>query len=211
MSMSVGEKANGANTRGERTTMAEGAVDRGGNGWRIARWGTAAVLLTIPLVMMRISDEWNWTAFDFVIIGAFMAGGLLAYEMAVRTSSATAYRAGAGIACVASFVLLWVNGAVGIIGSENNDANLLYFGVVVVGILGAILARFRPNGMALALFAMAITQFLVVVIALAAGWVPPGTVARVAILNGFFVTLFVGSALLFRHAALDNPARGAVA
>jgi hypothetical protein len=102
-----------------------------------------------------------------------------------------------------------VNGAVGIIGSENNDANTLYLGVVLVGILGALLARLRANGMALALSAMAITQCLVLVIALAAGWVPSGTAVRVAILNGFFVTLFVGSALLFRHAALEDAARGA--
>ena len=191
--------------------MTEDAARTGGNAWRIARWGTAAFLLMIPLVMMQISDEWNWSPFDFVIIGTFMAGGLLAYELALRTSRAVAYRAGAGIACLASFVLLWVNGAVGLIGSENNDANMMYLGVVFVGCLGAILARFRPNGMALVLFAMAITQCLVFVIALAAGWVPPGTGARVAILNGFFVTLFVGSALLFRSAALDNPAGGAAA
>ena len=53
-----------------------------GNGWRIARWGTAAFLLMIPLVMMQISEEWDWSPFDFVIIGTFMAGGLLAYEIA---------------------------------------------------------------------------------------------------------------------------------
>ncbi len=42
----------------------------------------------------------------------------------------------------------------------------MYFGVLAVGFIGALVARFRPHGMARALFTMAITQMLVPVIAL---------------------------------------------
>jgi hypothetical protein len=46
-----------------------------------------------------------------------------------------------------------MNLAVGIIGSEDNPANLMYGGVLAVGIIGAIIARFEPHGMARALVA----------------------------------------------------------
>ena len=87
---------------------------------------------------------------------------------------------------------------------------MMYFGVLAVGIIGAIVARFRPHGMARALFATALAQALVAVIALIFGlglpWSPP---VEVLALNGFFVSLFVGSALLFRYAGREQTPAGA--
>jgi hypothetical protein len=64
--------------------------------------------------------------------------------------------------------------------------------------------------MAGALFATALAQALVAVIVLLFGlgspWSGP---AEILILNGFFVALFVGSALLFRHAGPEQPPAGA--
>jgi hypothetical protein len=78
----------------------------------------------------------------------------------------------------------------------------MYVGVLAVGIVGAIIARFRPHGMARALFATALAQALVAAIALIAGlglpWSGP---AEILVLNGFFIALFAGSAWLFRRAA----------
>ncbi len=104
-----------------------------------------------------------------------------------------------------------MNLAVGLIGNEDNPANLMYFGVVAIGIIGAIIAHFQPQGMARALFATALAQVLVAVIALIAGLGSPenGPLEIVA-LNGFFFALFVGSALLFQKAARARPERGAV-
>ena len=90
---------------------------------------------------------------------------------------------------------------------------MMYFGVLAVGIVGAIIARFRPHGMARALFATALAQALVSVIALIITLGSPGSppgVLGTLILNGFFVGLFVGSAWLFREAARGGPERGAV-
>jgi len=42
---------------------------------------------------------------------------------------------------------------------------LMYIGVLAVGIIGALIARFQPHGMARALFATALAQMLVAVIA----------------------------------------------
>jgi hypothetical protein len=120
-----------------------------------------------------------------------------------------AYRFDVGMALAAAFLLVWLNLAVGIIGSEDNPANLMYFGVLGIGFLGSIIAELRPQGMARTLFAMALAQAVVPVIALIVGK-PQITseeafmgVAGVLTLNGFFVVLFVGSALLFRSAARE--------
>lgn len=176
--------------------------ERRTSSWRIAGWSAAAVVLLLPLVAMQFTDEVNWNAADFALAGALLLGVGIPLELAVRKSGDAAYRVGVGVALVAAFILVWVNGAVGIIGSENNDANLMYGGVLAVGIIGAIIARFRPRGMARALFAAAFTQTLIAVIALIAGLGAPANGPREIIgVNAFFVALFVGSALLFQKAA----------
>ena len=112
------------------------------------------------------------------------------------------YRFAVGLAVATAFVLLWVNGAVGVIGSENNDANLMYFGVLAVGIVGAVIARFQPRGMSLALFATAFTQAFVTLVAIIGrlGFPTSGPLDLV-LLNGFFIALWVVSACLFRQTA----------
>jgi hypothetical protein len=126
-------------------------------------------------------------------------GAVIAYRE--TKTRGFAYRAAVGVALAAAFLLAWVNLAVGIIGSEDNAANVMYIGVLAVGITGATIARLRPRGMALALFATALAQSSVAVIALIFGlglpWSPPVEILAV---SGFFVVLFVGSALLFRYA-----------
>jgi len=117
-----------------------------------------------------------------------------------RRADHTAYRAATGLAVATALILVWVNLAVGLIGTEDNPANLMYFGVIAVGAIGAIIARFQPDGMARALFATALAQALVPVIALII-WKPQvPSVESVLGVNAFFVMLFVGSALLFRRA-----------
>ncbi len=98
-------------------------------------------------------------------------------------------------------------GAVGVIGEEGDRADLMYGGVLAVGIIGAITARFQPAGMARALLAAALAQALVAVIALVAGkhQAPISSVSEIVGLNGFFVALFIGSAWLFRRAARRQP------
>jgi hypothetical protein len=114
----------------------------------------------------------------------------------------TAYRSAVGVALAAALMLVWLSLGVGIIGADGDPANLMYFGVLAVGILGALVARFRPRGMARALVAVAFAQALVAGIAIVAGlgrpWSGP---LELLLLNGFFVSLFAGSAWLFRRAA----------
>ena len=170
----------------------------------------AGFVLLLPLLAMQITDEVIWDLADFAVAAALLVGTGLTYELAARKAGNIAYRAAVGVALAAALLLVWINLAVGIIGSEDNNANSMYFGVLAVGIIGAIVARFRAHGMARALFATALAQALVCVIALIIGlgspWSPP---AEILALNGFFAALFVGSALLFRYAAREHPPAGA--
>ena len=169
-----------------------------------------AFILLLPLLAMQITDEVVWELADFAVAGTLIFGTGLTYVLAARKAGNIAYRAAVGVALAAAIILIWLNLAVGVIGTEDDLANLMYVGVLAVGIIGAIIARFRPHGMARALFATAIAQTLVAVIALIIGlgspWSPPGEILA---LNGFFVSLFAGSAWLFRKAAREQPPAGA--
>jgi hypothetical protein len=185
------------------TGKTENSGGRCGSRWRIAAWAVAALVLLVPLIAMQFTEKVNWDVADFAVAGALLVGTGVTYELAVRKTGDTAYRAAVGVALAAAFILVWVNGAVGIIGTEHDDANLMYGGVLAVGIIGAVIARFQPHGMARALLATALAQALVAVIALPAGLGSAGPIWPLDLLalTGLFVALFVGSALLFRKAA----------
>jgi hypothetical protein len=178
----------------------------------VAWAAVVALILLIPLVAMQFSDEWNWDLFDFVFAGTLLFGAALTYELVATKDGTTAYRAAVGVAVATALVLVWVNAAVGIIG-DDEFYNLMYFGVLAIGMIGALIARLQPRGMARALFAMAVGQMLVPLIVLAipslrgALWEPPGPVG-VFVLNAFFATLWIGSAWLFWKAARKRESGG---
>ncbi len=170
----------------------------------------AACILMVPLVAMQFTEEVVWSPFDFAVAGALLVGTALAYEFVAKKAGNTAYRIAAGVGIAAALLLVWINLAVGIIGTENNPANLMYGGVLAVGGIGALIARFQPHGMARALFATALAQALVALIALIAGEGRDSmSVAQILGVNGMFIALFTGSALLFRHAAREHIPAGA--
>jgi hypothetical protein len=168
-----------------------------------------AIILLIPAAAMLFKvDGWAWGPLDFVAMWALMAGAGFAYKLATRKTVSVAYRSAAGLAVGTAFILTWINGAVGIIGSEDNPANLMYLGVLIVGLIGVAIARFQADRMALALFAMALAQMLVPLIALIISThdFAPGLLPVLG-LNAVFSLSFIGSALLFRHAARQSHTR----
>lgn len=174
------------------------------------------LLLLIPLIAMQFSDEVVWTLSDFIFAGMLIFGTGFTYilvtrVLAPRMGDNIVYRVAVGFALFTGLFLIWVNGAVGIIGSENNPVNILYFGVIAVGIIGAFITRFRPQGMVFTMFAMAIAQALIAAIAIIGGFYqsPPSTVFHIIGVNGFFVMLFVIAALLFRHVAQEETPENA--
>jgi hypothetical protein len=168
------------------------------------------LLLLVPAVAMQFTDEVRWSALDFVTAGCLLFGAGIAYELVSRRAASTvtrplearSYRVAAAVAVLSALFLVWANLAVGLIGNEQDPVNLMYFGVLVVGAGGALLSRFRPQGMARALGAMT-------AIALFTGMQrhPGISVLEILGVNAFFAVLFASAALLFRRAARP-PAGG---
>lgn len=173
-------------------------------GLRRGAWIGAAALLTIVLVTQQFTDEVDWSPADFIIAGILLFGSLGAYEIVVRISHDVAYRLGAGLAIAAAVILIWVNGAVGI---SDTDADMIFSSVLIIGVVGAFMARFQAAGMARAMWATAIALALTGVGVVVAGIVPEfNTPFEILAITTFFVVLFSGSARLFQQAAKsDRP------
>jgi hypothetical protein len=180
------------------------AVRFGNAGW--IGLGTLCVL-AIPAVAMQFTKEVKWSAFDFAAAGAMLFSAGLVLDVVARRSGSRAYRAGVGVAVGASLLLVWLNLAVGLIGSEDNPANLLYGGVIGVGLAGAAVSRLRPGGMAWTMAGMAVAQALVpaVVVAIWGARAIAGEGLRLAGVTMMFTGLFGVSGVLFGKAgALCN-------
>ncbi len=166
--------------------------------------GRAAELCSV-LTLLAIR-YWRLGAFVLALVLLFGGAGLTYGLVAKKMTSNKAYRFAVVVAIAAVFLLVWMNVAVGgILGDD--PANMMYFGVLLVGFIGAVIARVEPQGMSRALFATALAQMVVAVIALAARLGTSGPVwpREVLIATGFFATLWLGSALLFRRASASAP------
>ena len=155
-------------------------------------------LLMVPLVASRVVDGWNWSPGSFVFVYVLFFGTALAYALIARRMGVWAYKAGVGLALVAGFALGWSNMVH--VADSGNPANLVYYGVLALGGVGAWLSRLDARGLARTLFAMAATLALIAVI-LPSG-APPDLARNMAISHGVCVALFIASGLLFRHASL---------
>jgi len=189
-------------------TSWRGRHARAGSFRRVALVTT--LVLSVPLLAMQFTDEVAWGVFDFAVAGVLLGGTGLMYALAAgkaRNAGNIAYRAAVGVALAAGLFLVWLVLAVGVIGDTGDPADLMYVGVLAVGLIGAVIARFQPLGMARALLATALAQALVAVVAVIARkhQAPISSVFEILGLNGLFVALFIGSAWLFRHAARATP------
>jgi hypothetical protein len=112
------------------------------------------------------------------------------------------YRLAVAVGLGTVLLLVWMIGALGVIGPGGRP-DLMYAGVLAVGLVGAVIARLRPRGMAWTLVAMAVAQVVVAVIALLAGLqhTAGASVAEILGLTGMYVVLFGVSAWLFLRAA----------
>ena len=178
-----------------------GVEANGTHRWRLAGWSAALVLLLVPLVAMQFTAEVNWSLADFGVAAAMLIGAGLLLELVVRMKPGRSYRWGAVVAVASAFLMMWLTGAVGIIGSENHAANLLYPAMLLVMAVLALVTRFRAHGMAVAMLAGALMQGGIALAAAIAGW---GELLHAMVLNGCFIALWLCAAGLFRRAA-DQP------
>ena len=186
------------------TTINEG-------GWRrcpgrLLLWAIPTALLIAPAVAMQFTREVQWDAFDFVFASVLLFGAAGTVDLAIRKGGSTAYRLGAGLAVLASFLLIWINGAVGVIGDEDNPANLMFIGIIAIAAAGAVIARFEARGMARAMTTAFVLNAGIAAAVPIVNWGagdPPGTIGLTVLIGGF-AAMWGLSAALFAKAARDR-------
>ncbi len=180
-------------TRNYEASKGVGAI------WRIIMWGSIIALLIIPALAMQVTAEVNWTASDFIFAAGLMGSVGVVVEVTVRATRNWAYRGATFIAIMMAFFTVWINGAVGIIGNEDNPLNLLYIGLLLVGGLATAVVRARARPMSWIMAIIAVGQFVIAAIAAAAGY-------WIWIAAAVFGAAWSLSALLFGRAASEELA-----
>ena len=114
----------------------------------------------------------------------------------------SAYRAGVGVAILASFLILWTT----IVRDDGSGAG--YFMVILAVGVGWFSAGFRSAGMARAMVGVAAMQALLGALIATAPITSaaPDGVLKAVIFSGFFTLLWLISANFFRIAAKREPA-----
>lgn len=168
--------------------------------------GVTAVLLLLAFVLRRLVGSPEWTAMDFAVVAIMLFGTGLAYVLITHKRKESLYRLAVALAATTGLLLFWSNLAVGLIGSEDEPANLMYFGVLAVAFIGSVISRFKPRGLSVAMWVTAGVQVLTIVIALLAGWhrLAESSLTEIIGINGFFAMLWAISGLLFRWVKLEN-------
>ena len=166
-----------------------------GNRLRLAIWAFAGALFLLPLVAMQLTTEMQWDGFDFLVMGGMLLTVCVVYEIAAHLARSNAYMVAAGIAVGGAFLTVWANGAVGIIGSENNPANVIFYWVLAFEFAASVLALFRARPMAWVMVGTAVMQLGVCVYAWMAG------LGHVWVFTGVMCALWLASARLFHEAA----------
>ncbi|MBT8142026.1 MAG: hypothetical protein HKN88_09800 [Gammaproteobacteria bacterium] len=82
--------------------------------WRLIYWLIAAIILLIPLVAMQFTQEVNWAIMDFVVMGAMLLSLGIGFEALVRLSKNPKNQLIGAIVMIGVFLLIWLQGAVGI-------------------------------------------------------------------------------------------------
>jgi uncharacterized membrane protein YesL len=75
--------------------------------------GTALILL-VPLVAMRISDDVSWDLTDFAIMGTLIFATGLMLNLVITKVRNNNYRLALGAAVILAFIYIWAELAVGI-------------------------------------------------------------------------------------------------
>lgn len=75
------------------------------------------IILSIPFVAMRFTNEVDWKISDFVIMGALLTGTGLLCDLALRKARSTKSRILLCGAILLAFFLIWAELAVGVFGT----------------------------------------------------------------------------------------------
>lgn len=170
---------------------------------RMLLWGGATTLFLIPVVAKLIGgDGMLWTGSDFIFAGVGIGIAAALVDLGLRKAQTFAYAVGCGIAVGICFLTIWANGAVGIVGNEDNRANAAFYGVVLFAAATTAIAaafaraRARAPAMARAMTANAIAQASAGVIVAVLGYLTP-------VFTPLMCLLWLAAAALFRKAGRE--------
>ena len=124
------------------------ATEAKGGTWTRWLWAGALMLLLVPFVAMRVTSEVNWTLGDFIFAGLMLSALCGLVQLAVRRSSKATYRWAMALAALGGFAVIWVNLAVGIVASEDNTYNLIFFAIILATIAASAARRIKAGSMA---------------------------------------------------------------
>ena len=79
---------------------------------------TVGLLLLIPFLAMKFTNEVNWTPIDFITAGVLLLGTGLICELALRLVTKTGYRIAIIAAILFALFIIWAELAVGLIGTR---------------------------------------------------------------------------------------------
>lgn len=74
----------------------------------------AVLLLFIPFIAMRFTEEVRWTPFDFVVAGSLLLSTGLLFELVLRKIKDFKYRAIVSVFLLIMLLLIWADLAVGV-------------------------------------------------------------------------------------------------
>jgi len=75
------------------------------------------IMLSVPLVAMKFTNEVKWSGFDFVIAGVLLLGTGLLCEFVLRKVKRWEYRIALCAAILFALFIVWAELAVGLIGT----------------------------------------------------------------------------------------------
>lgn len=167
--------------------------------------GTIALLL-IPFIAMQFTSEVQWSLFDFLLMGAILFTIGMAFRFLIGRSGKLSYRLGVALAVGTTFFMIWANLAVGLIGAGANAGNLMYGGVLLVGIVSVFVSGFTPRGMERAMYVVLAALVVHTIVALGAGMAdyPSSSTVEILGVNGFFVFFYTLAAMFFRFTSLHS-------
>src|SRR3954454_23146615 len=94
-----------------------------------------ALVLSLPLVAMLVTDDVVWSAFDFVLAGALLTVIGVGVELAVRKAGSRSLAFGIGAVGIAA----------GLLGSTGDAPGLVLLGILLVASGFALGLRVRPH------------------------------------------------------------------
>lgn len=140
----------------------------------------------------------NWDTTDYVIATTLLTSCALVTWLITRNARSLWHILAGTLAALGGLLLVWMQLAVGLVGSGEHPINQAMGLVLAAGGIGATLSRFRASGMRTTMLAVAGTQMSLG--ALGFILLTPDMFSDVFLVTTFFAGIWTGSAFLFHLA-----------